>query len=430
MAKFIKLNESFAKIAQTVNCFYAFFIINEDLYSVHRRHKLFSYDNWPQNKSENLSQIVLTKYIDKNIQNIQNIHSEVVLCNGNDPRVVSDGKVAYILIEGALYEDDRYTLIIFPSMKRVKVISKIDSDFGKNWQPLIDNNELYIVNSISPFKVNKLDTLSGMLTQQYVKNIDFQLNATHDNYSILRGGSNALVANDIYIGWGHATVKSYQHIPYLWKLNNSGVSINFVNIYSFFLENGYGIVDPSAFFEWDVNSFALSVSCSQRDWFHPQWFLNGLIIIDKKELLESQPLELKLDNIHKSIIFHVNDLDCLMESFYDNGGRSNNEQEGCLVCGPSKEIQIDKKWLVELCYTSPHKEDELVGDFDILLNIEGVDQHAASRQIFGTNNKSIRVALEFNIVSEHKKALIQTRVFAIKNKNLTSYFFELIDEVN
>ena len=68
---------------------------------------------------------------------------------------------------------------------------------------------------------------------------------------------------------------------------------------------------------------------------------------------------------------------------------------------------------------------DLIGDFDILLNINGVDQHAASTQIFGTNGKSTRVKLNFQIDSSHDKALIQTRVFSIQNTVITAYFFEL-----
>ncbi|MEM7184154.1 MAG: hypothetical protein AAF518_24865, partial [Spirochaetota bacterium] len=54
----IKIGEYYAKTEELVNCFYSFFILEEILYSVHRRHRLFSYEHWPQKESDNISQII------------------------------------------------------------------------------------------------------------------------------------------------------------------------------------------------------------------------------------------------------------------------------------------------------------------------------------------------------------------------------------
>lgn len=374
-------------------------------------------------QSENLSQIILTEY--KNKSPLQP-HSEEFLCDGNDPRVISDGEQAYVLSQGSLHTGIMYTLSILPSKQNLAVRLGEGATSGKNWQPAILDQELFVIDSISPFRLNKLDTNTGIISKVMQFDLDFDLPAAHDDYSTLRGGSNAIIHDGVLYGWGHATIKPYSHIPYLWKCNNNAVSTTFLNLHTFFKNRGYTIVDPASFFEWDEENFALSLSCSQRDWFHPQWFLNAIVIIDKNDFFNTTPIKIENSSIRESILLHAAELDSLIDSVHQNGGLSNNGKQGCLVCGPSMEIDISKKWIVELCYSSPLSSDRLVADFDILLNINGLEQHAASTQIFGTMDKSTRVRLEFNVESNYEKALIQTRVFALKNVSLTCYFFELI----
>jgi hypothetical protein len=210
--KFIKIDESFSKIGQLTNCFYSFFRLDGTLHSVHRRHRLFSFDNWPQTESENLSQIILTEYLNNNPNQIS---SEEVICKGNDPRVASDGHKAYVLSEGAVHSGVLYTLTTLPEKKNVSVKLGDGVERGKNWQPVIKNENLYIIDSISPFKINILDIHTGLITKVNQVDTDFNLKASHDNYSILRGGSNAIAENDILYGWGHATVSPYCHVPFI-----------------------------------------------------------------------------------------------------------------------------------------------------------------------------------------------------------------------
>jgi hypothetical protein len=428
MAKLIGVNESFISENERIDCFYAFFLCNDRLYSVHRRHRLFSYGHWPKEREAKVSEIILSEYEEKHPQRLKKERS---LGEGNDPRVISDGESAYIIVEGAIYAKNRYTLIHFPSMRQTTLRLPEGEHYGKNWQPILENGELFICNSISPFTLFKVDMQTGQMQRHRQVEIDLDLPALHDRYSILRGGSNALINEQDVIGWGHATTTPYQHIPFVWRYNQNGVAIHFINLYIPFQKIGYSIVDPVSFFEWDKENYALSVSCSQRDWFHPQWFLNGIILIPKDQLLKGEPLTMELGDIHNTTVFHANALDCLIDgASIINGGRTNHAKDGCLVCGPSKEIPLDKQWHVELCYSSPHGKEELVGDFDILLSIDGVDTHAASCQLFGTEDYSIRVPLTFKIGTESSKGLIQTRVFTVEGKELTTYFFELIEVID
>ena len=425
MAKFIRINESFSNIKEIIDCFYSFFILDEQLYSVHRRHLLFSYENWPETEKDVTSQIIYTTYKGKNYRNPV---SEEILHSGNDPRVVSDGKKAYALSQGSLHSKTLYYLSRFPENETIELTLGKGVQLGKNWQPYIKGDALFIVDSISPFRINQIDIETGVVSLLREIPIDFTLAAMHDNYSILRGGSNALIHDKIVYGWGHATTRPYCHIPYIWELIGDQVTMSFLQIHSTFSEIGYSIVDPTSFFSWDEEHFALGVSCSQRDWFHPQWFLNGLLIFKKEDFFKRRIPKFSLETQQKSIFFHTTDLDSLIPSSHSNGGRINNGYKGCLVCGPSKEIDISKKWTIELCYSSSNKTSKYVGDFDILLNIEGKEQQVASRKIYGTKAETIRVQLSFENVSKVCKALIQTRVFTRKRTSVTAYFFELTNE--
>lgn len=421
--KFIKLNEHFSEIRQIVNCFYSFFILNNKLYSVHRRHKLFSQENWPRKKSENFSKIILTEYINKDPDQIS---FEEVICDGEDPRVSSNGKKAFVLSRGTVHSGVIYTLTVLPEKKNILVKLGEGVQLGKNWQPLIIGSDFYVIDSISPFRVNKLDVNTGLIEKEKQIEVDFTLKAAHDNYSILRGGSNAFEQNDIVYGWGHATVKPYSHIPFIWEYNSEGLTTSFINIHSFFKKKGYNIVDPASFFEWDNDSFAVSLSCSQRDWFHSQWFLNALFLIKKNDFFEKRFKFPVVETKMKSIFFHTTELDSLIDSSIVNGGRCNNGKKGCLVCGPSQEIDLSKRWVVELCYSSTSKLSKRVGIFDIFLTINGVNKQVARTKIYGTNGESSRVMLSFKEKFESNKALIQTRVFTNK-RTVTAYYFELYE---
>lgn len=421
----LKTDDLFFEVGQNVDCFYSFFLINKKLFSVHRRHRLFSIDDWPVKESDNLSRIILTEYRGKDLNKVL---KEEFLCNGNDPRVVSDGSKAYVLSEGDLHSGIIYTLTILPEKKKIDVKLGDAVDVGKNWQPFIKDNKLYIIDSIAPFKINLLDLKTGIISKIKELPIDFSLAAMHDNYAVLRGGANAIVNNETVYGWGHATTRPYVHIPYLWEFHEDKISISFIQIYSEFKKRGYNIVDPTSFFEWDDNYFALGLSCSQREWFHSQWFLNCIVLIEKEEFFTRKFSKLNFESKVKSFFFHATDLDSLIPSLHKNGGRFSQGYKGCLVCGPSKEIDITKKWVIELCYSSSNKTYKCVGNFDVLLNINGTEKQVANTKIYGTNGDTVRVKLSFQDLSKSTKALIQTRVFSLKRAFITTYFFELTYE--
>ncbi len=190
-------------------------------------------------------------------------------------------------------------------------------------------------------------------------------------------------------------------------------------------------MDPTSFFEWDENSFALGLSCSQRDWFHPQWFLNALLIIDKKDFINFAPLDFSDTGSElkkNSMIFHTREMTTLIDARREFGGLMSNGRRGCLVCGPGREIDTKPAWTAELCYSSPHKPTQRVGEFDVLLTAGGRDHQVARVSLGGTDGNSMRVPLRFKFDAPDDKALIQTRVFARWRRDITAYFFELFHD--
>ncbi|MEQ9366157.1 MAG: hypothetical protein RIF32_18085 [Leptospirales bacterium] len=421
--KLVRLNEFHSSIGDITNCFYAFFFLEQTLYSVHRRHRLFSLPHWPKNASENLSQVVLTRYIARDPLRIE---SEEVLCDGNDPRVVSSGSEAVVLSEGTVHSGIEFYLTRLPARKRIVVTRAAGVPRGKNWQPYLKNGQLYVVDSIAPFRTNRLHPETGVIAPEQEYPIDLDLPAAHDNYSVLRGGSNAIVHGDAVYGWGHATQKEYSHVPYVWKLSDTGPTISFSNLHAFFRSKGYHIVDPVSFIEWDDEHFALSVSCSQRDWFHSQWYLNALLIFKKQEYFSGAPFELNGDKIRSAKIFHAQDLASRIASVPVHGGVCNNGKRGWMLYGPGEPIDLSKRWTVELCYSSPARVAKCVGKFDVSLNMDGGERVVASARIYGTANRSTRARLEFDMSQESSSGLIQTRVFTRGWSSVTAYFFELI----
>jgi len=419
-----QINESYVEIGDIADCFYSFFWVDDTLFSVHRRHRIFSMDRWPKTENENVSQIILTAYKHKDFRQVE---YEECLTTGNDPRAVSDGKSTYIICEGAVYEKDRYKLISFPDKKIKPLQLGKNTQYGKNWQPYLKEGKLYVVSSIAPFMVYAVNLETAVVSFVEEKAIDFTIKAPHDHYAMLRGGSNAIFTNNSLYGWGHATTDPFTHIPYTWHYQNDVVNISFLHLHSFFNAKGYSIVDTCSFFEWDKDTFALSLSCSQREWFHSQWFVNALVLFRKEDLFEHTFNPIKGNINQKPMLFHATQLDTLIESTIQIGGRNNQAKQGCLVCGPSKAIDTNVGWKVNLHYASINKSTTRVGKYDLYLTIDGVDKQLAEMSLYGTEGETVKVSLSFDkIIAD--TVLIQTRVFAKKRKDITAYFFELKNE--
>lgn len=419
------INERFNNIGDLADCFYSFFTFQEKLYSVHRKHRLFSIEDWPQKASENFSQIILTEYQNKQIDHIV---SEQVICNGNDPRAIASKKNVFILSQGALHSNIIYNLTIFPEMKTIPIQLGNGVKIGKNWQPFIKNETLFLIDSIAPFTINKVDINTGIVSLYKEIETDFSLKTNHDNYTIFRGGTNGVVIENSIYGWGHATTHPHSHIPFIWEYAHGTMSSTFTNIYTTFKEQGYSIVDPTSFMEWDHEHFALGLSCSQRDWFYSQYFMNVLLIIPKTSFLKKHLPPFKLTSQHKELFFHATELDTLINSKIINGGRNNNQKKGCLVCGPSKPIDLNKTWTIELHYSSKNNTLRPIGLFDIYLTINNNDLQIKKTIIYGTRGKTKIIKLKFEPKFKGNMGLIQTRVFSNLLTDVTVYFFKLTYE--
>lgn len=128
----------------------------------------------------------------------------------------------------------------------------INSSFapdGKNWTPFVHKDELYFIYTMLPFTLLKCDVLSGDCSW-----IPTPQSENHgDQVGALRGGSYARVFNDrSLVGFGHATLSSAQHSPFLFVLD----LVTFKMQLSFMDSrmrstpfSGFSYMDPTSFWQ-------------------------------------------------------------------------------------------------------------------------------------------------------------------------------------
>ena len=67
--------------------------------------------------------------------------------------------------------------------------------YGKNWQPFLMGDELFIVHELTPFRVLGVDVANGRATIVREVDVSFKLRSLHQSYPMLRGGCNAVCHN-------------------------------------------------------------------------------------------------------------------------------------------------------------------------------------------------------------------------------------------
>ena len=90
---------------------------------------------------------------------------------------------------------------------------------GKNWMPFVWDDDLYFVHEYSPFRVLKAEYVhenDGFLVVRTVVEHDVHLPTSYDNYSWLRGGSNAVQIGDLIVGMGHTNELREETLESIW----------------------------------------------------------------------------------------------------------------------------------------------------------------------------------------------------------------------
>lgn len=204
---------------------------------------------------------------------------EQVIGHGEDPRIAIVGGRPIGLFRANPGDAANYYCYDF-ALERLTALHTADPwfTFGKNWAPFEENGGLCAVHSFSPFRTLRIDSNSGAITERSSARQPICPRAIHDGYSMLRGGTNALLHEGHLIGLGHATFVNWQHAPFQWEATQDGtVDVRFEPKFNLFPETGHAIVDPTSLHQDDQGQYWLGLCVSERDWFYDQIFRHYLV---------------------------------------------------------------------------------------------------------------------------------------------------------
>ncbi|GAA6163601.1 hypothetical protein NBRC116590_13050 [Pelagimonas sp. KU-00592-HH] len=148
-------------------------------------------------------------------------------------------------------------------------------DAGKNWSPFVKDGDLYFVHGFSPFRVFKARMLhenDGFLLLDTVAEHEMPTRKADDNYTRLRGGSNALQFGDLIVGVGHTNDRigpkvhtNTYHRPFFFVYRPDKSLAYYECAFDF--PERYRIVDPTSFYEKDGKLFLVTCETEQV-WHH------------------------------------------------------------------------------------------------------------------------------------------------------------------
>lgn len=276
--------ENETQLGEKANIFRAFFIQNGKLKSVHRRFNLLpihahaSSKNWA-------SDIIYTSYKKKRSFFKQKgtfwrESDQRPLTTGVDPRVVSEGQDAYVVFLDLDPDQNlrhKYRVVHLPSNETTYYESVPNLPLGKNWQPFIRDGRLFVLHGFAPCAVFELKP-NGVAELVFANDQGFSTPVSHDNYSIYRGGCNAIQGVDgKFYGYGHANYDCYLHSIFPWSLDSTNkVVCEDVFAFKALTDKGYHIHDVTSFFQYE-ESLYMGIALSERDWFHTQRFADILL---------------------------------------------------------------------------------------------------------------------------------------------------------
>ena len=253
--------------------FFAFFELGGRLHSVHRRFNL-DLPGLSHAPGRYQSEILLSTY-DEDLRRT----GQELLCPGEDPRVVSDGRRAFVLCHRFDAEEGGkggYSLCILPERTLVDLQAPPGLPLGKNWQPLLIDGRLHAVHGFAPFTLLAIGE-TGRVEIVRQSPTDYGLPAPHDGFTMVRGGSNALAVGEGFVGLGHLTSLPDEHRPFLWSWRDGRHLGLTLPAGCFGLrEKGFNIVDPTSLFRFRDRLY-LGLCASERGWFHAQRFARLLI---------------------------------------------------------------------------------------------------------------------------------------------------------
>lgn len=435
--RLVHLVERYHELGDLADAFASFFFLDDRLYSVHRRFNLNLPDTALE-KSTYTSEIVLSDY--ERAGDVFRRRSERLLCLGEDPRVVSDGRHAYIVCRGGLHEapdgGEFCKLVVLPEKREVPIRLPDGLATGKNWQPFLKDGKLFVIHGFAPLTIMEIDK-TGRAEICHRRQTELWLPASHDGYTMLRGGSNGLTIGDNVVGLGHITIKPNDHRPFLWLLDRSStvrvvLPVDFIGL----REKGFNIVDPTSLALFDGKLF-LGLTASEREWFYGQRFLNILVEIplsgrDLMDSLENGSFFAELGEVDLSALrttrtFPPSELprhDAAESS--PNGVRCQGT-EGCLLYGPYERVECAGTFVAELTYSRAAADTGMSDPatvpksrFEVCFHKDGETTAVASCHLLDTEGRPGKVNLPFE-TGAHIGWLLETRVFAGKDDAISVF---------
>lgn len=358
---------------------------------------------------------------------------------GGDPRVVSNGRDAYAthpVSDGSFNLHvlrDRVTLPITLPLPR--------SNYGKNWQPFLIGDELFIVHEMEPFRIIKLCTESGRGEVVREIDIDFGLPCLRPIepriYPMFRGGSNAVASGGRILGVGRATSIGYRHSPFFWLLDEQGhFEVRFTDFFSEFYKRGFRIIDPTSLFFHD-GGLCLGFCATERDWSYTQRVAHFLVMFRGAGKV---PSERSLANFlaRRSVsesgrgpalddhLFLCAEMPGATAHDYENAGRVSSGEAGHLVHGPYVEIEEAGLYVAELSYLTLSCPADCAGKFDVTVSRRDESGEAVEYQMLGhadidpSNREMAEVRVVFDttgFVGWH----LETRVFVEEEVRMSAF---------
>lgn len=203
------------------------------------------------------------RFINENQDDSYLSYKNIFLLNNlkglEDPRPFILNNKRYILTQkwnGCFENIKMYIINVDTNEYKEYIVNEPNFFYGKNWVPFVYNNELYIIYGFDPFIILK----DGNVIVKINTNLEKQNGV---NFCQYRGGTNGIQIDDnIIIGFGHRTINTTTHIPFLWKLDikNRRLIINNINY-----NNYFNIIDPTSL--WiENNNYYLSICESSNRW--------------------------------------------------------------------------------------------------------------------------------------------------------------------
>lgn len=139
-----------------------------------------------------------------------------IINKAEDPRSITLNGIVYIIynkLTPPLYNSRIY---LFNTDSKVEyIINYALQKNEKNWTPFVSNNQLYLVYTINPLTILKINCHNGTVIDIIRHPINTRIGLKN-----LRGGSNLINIDNYYLGVGHIQVDLKYYYHFFYRISN------------------------------------------------------------------------------------------------------------------------------------------------------------------------------------------------------------------